>query len=128
VEDQYSIFRGVRYSELPDRKYDFVFVDGPKYDLPNGGGSTFNFDFINVLRTAENPVGCLIDKRLSTIFVLQQLLGVDRVKYFAVTGLGIVKPCSKADLGNIAFSISSKNFAGSLSVIGSSKLFITSNH
>jgi hypothetical protein len=127
VEDGYSLFRGVRYRDIPDRKYDFVFVDGPKYELPNGGDSTFDFDFIHVLRSAENPVACLLDKRLSTVFVLQQLLGVEKVKYSAVDGLGIVKPCTQADLGDVASSISSRNFAGSLSVLGGSRLFITNN-
>lgn len=127
VEDRYSIFRGVRYTTVPDRAYDFVFVDGPKYDSPQDGGATFDFDFIHVLRSAERPVGCLIDKRLSTVFVLQQLLGADKVTYSAVAGLGYVKPCTKDDLGTIATSISSKNFAKSLRVFGNSELSITEN-
>lgn len=127
VEDRYSLFRGGRYTTLPDRTYDFVFVDGPKYDSPLDGGATFDFDFIHVLRKAEKPVSCLIDKRLSTVFVLQQLLGKDKVTYSAVEGLGYVKPCTKHDLGNIATSISSKNFANSLRLFGNSELSITEN-
>lgn len=127
VEDSYSIFRGVRYATVPDRAYDFVFVDGPKYDSPLNGGATFDFDFIHVLRSAKNPVAGLIDKRLSTVFVLQQLLGTDKVKYSAVAGLGYVKPCTRDDLGTIATSISSKNFAGSLRVLGNSILLIIEN-
>jgi predicted O-methyltransferase YrrM len=127
VEDSYSLFRGVRYATVPDRAYDFVFVDGPKYDSPQDGAATFDFDFIHVLRNAEKPVSCLIDKRLSTVFVLQQLLGKDKVAYSAVAGLGYVKPCTKDDLGTIATSISSKNFANSLRVLGNSELSITSN-
>ena len=39
VEDRYSLFRGVRYAAIPDRAYDFVFVDGrnmcrPWMDVP----------------------------------------------------------------------------------------------
>ena len=128
VEDSYSLFRGVRYSTLPERAYDFVFVDGPKYMSPQDGGATFDFDFIHVLRTAEKPVSCLIDKRLSTVFVLQQLLGTDKVTYSAVAGLGHIKPCTKDDLGKIATSISSKNFANSLRLFGNSKLSITENY
>lgn len=128
VEDRYSIFRGVRYATVPDRAYDFVFVDGPKYESPLDGGATFDFDFIHVLRKAEKPVSCLIDKRLSTVFVLQQLLGKDKVAYSTVAGLGYVKPCTKDDLGDIASSISSKNFKNSLQIFGNSKLSITENH
>ncbi|NJM32690.1 MAG: class I SAM-dependent methyltransferase [Limnobacter sp.] len=127
VEDKYSLFRGVRYASLPNLPYDFVFVDGPKYVSPQDGGATFDFDYLHVLRNAANPVAALIDKRLSTVFVLQQLLGHTKVRYSSVTGLGSVSPCTKHDLGNIATSISSKNFAKSLRVIGSSRLAITEN-
>lgn len=127
VEDRYSLFRGVRYADIPNKAYDFVFVDGPKYESPLDGGATFDFDFIHVLRNAEKPVGCLIDKRLSTVFVLQQLLGTDRVKYSAIAGLGYVQPCTKSDLGTIATSISSSNFAGSLRSFGNSRLSIVEN-
>lgn len=127
MEDRYSLFRGVRYTEVPDRAYDFVFVDGPKYVSPDDGHATFDFDYIRVLRNAEKPVGCLIDKRLSTVFVMQQLLGDDKVRYSAKTGLGHISPCSKDDLGSIASSISSKNFSKSQRVFGNSILSITSN-
>jgi hypothetical protein len=127
IEDRYSLFRGVRYADIPSKAYDFVFVDGPKYESPLDGGATFDFDFIHVLRNAEKPVGCLIDKRLSTVFVLQQLLGTNKVKYSAVAGLGYVQPCTQSDLGTIATSISSSNFAGSLRVFGNSRLSIVEN-
>lgn len=127
TEDRYSIFRGVRYSAVPDRQYDFVFVDGPNHHSPIDGGATFDFDFIHVLRTANKPVGCIIDKRLSTVFVLQQLLGDRKVKYSAIDGLGYVKPCTQADLGQIANAISSENFRESLRIFGNSKLRITNN-
>ncbi len=127
IEDRYSLFRGVRYADIPDRAYDFVFVDGPKYTSPQDGSATFDFDYIHVLRNADRPVGCLIDKRLSTVFVLQQLLGPDKVRYSTVAGLGYVKPCDRNDLGSIATSISSTNFAESLRVFGNSRLSITGN-
>lgn len=127
VEDRYSLFRGVRYADIPDRAFDFVFVDGPKYVSPQDGAATFDFDYIYVLRNANQPVRCLIDKRVSTVFVLQQLLGPDRVRYSSVAGLGYVKPSTKKDLGNIATSISSKNFQKSMRVLGNTRLFITEN-
>lgn len=127
IEDQYSLFRGVRYEDIPDRAYDFVFVDGPKYVSPVDGATTFDFDYIHLLRSADRPIGCLVDKRLSTVFVLQQLLGVDKVKYATVAGLGYVKPCTKDDLGTVASSISSKNYQGSMRLFGNSKLSITAN-
>jgi hypothetical protein len=127
IEDRYSLFRGVRYEYIPDRGYDFVFVDGPKYVSPVDGAATFDFYYIHVLRNSDIPVGCLIDKRLSTVFVLQQLLGADKVKYATVTGLCYVKPCTKDDLGTVTSSISSKNYQGSMRLLGNSKLSITAN-
>lgn len=127
IEDRYSLFRGVRYADIPNKAYDFVFVDGPKYQSPLDGGATFDFDFIHVLRNARKPVSCLIDKRLSTVFVLQQLLGADKVRYSAIEGLAYVKPCTQCDLGTIATSISSSNFSGSLRLFGNSRLSILKN-
>ena len=127
IEDQYSIFRGVRYKDVPDRAYDFVFVDGPKYVSPVDSHATFNFDYLKVLRNSDKPVGCLIDKRLSTVFVFQQLPGINKVKYSIVNGLGYVKPCTRNDLGTIANSISSKNFRSSMRVVKNRRLFIATN-
>ena len=33
VEDYFSVFRGMRYRDVPKRDYDFVFVDGPKFNI-----------------------------------------------------------------------------------------------
>jgi hypothetical protein len=127
VEDKYSLFRGVRYENIPNRAYDFVFVDGPKYSSPVDGVATFDFDYIYVLRSSDQPIGCLIDKRVSTCFVLQQLLGADKVRYSAVLGLGIIRSCTRNDLGSIETSMSSQNFNKSFRVLGNSKLSITNN-
>jgi len=124
IEDRYSLFRGVRYACIPNKAYDFVFVDGPNYKSPLDGGATFDFDFIHVLQNSIRPVSCLIDKRLSTVFVLQQLLGAKKVRYSAIEGLGYVRPCTQSDLGTIATSISSSNFSGSLRLFGNSRLSI----
>lgn len=125
MEDRYSLFRGMRYASLPERGYDFVFVDGPSYVSPSDGGATFDFDFLHVLRGSKSLVSALVDKRVSTVFVLQQLLGTRKVYYSSINGLGYVAPSSMKDLGNIATSISSKDFSGSFSWPGNSRLCIT---
>lgn len=127
AEDRFSIFRGVRYKEIPDRAFDYVFVDGPKYVSPIDGGVTFDFDYLHVLRNANQRVQALIDKRVSTVFVLQQLLGPDKVTYSKVNGLGYVKPCTKHDLGDIQLSLSSASFERSMRILGNSRLSITTN-
>ena len=124
-DDYFSVFRGVRYSELPQIEYDFVFVDGPKYISKTDDGASFDFDLLHVVRNANKPVSALIDKRVSTVFVLQKLLGVEKVYYSSIKGLGFVKSVSKKDLGNISSSISSSNFTKSFHLLGNSKLEIT---
>jgi len=51
-----------------------------------------------VLLQSTKPVAGMVDKRVSTCYVLQQLLGTDRVKYDPVAHLGFIKPSTKNDL------------------------------
>jgi hypothetical protein len=118
VEDRFSLFRGVRYRNVPPRQYDYVFVDGPKYQSPLDGAHTFDFDFLHVLRNTAIPVAGLIDKRLSTCFVLQQVLGSAKVRYRPVEGLGYIAPCTRADLGRLETELSSTNFEKSFRMWG----------
>lgn len=122
VEDCFSIFRGVRYRNIPARMYDFVFVDGPKYKSPVDGVPTFDFDFIQIVRDSERPVSGLIDKRVSTCFVLQQILGAEKVRYDPVLHLGYIAPCTKHDLGRVHEQLSSENFQDSFGLFYKSKL------
>lgn len=101
MDDAFSIFTGVRYKEVPRRNYDFVFVDGPDYRSTQNGMLTFDFDFIHILQTSEASVSAIIDKRVSTCFVLQLLLGKEKVKYDPVAHLGFVKPSRAKDLISI---------------------------
>jgi len=124
VEDRFSLFRGVRYRDVPDKRYDFVFVDGPKTASPEDGTPTFDFDFLHILRTAEHPMFALIDKRVSTCFVLQQVLGTEKARYSPVLHLGFVGPCTRDDLGHLSEKLSSDNFERSFSPIGKTHLFM----
>jgi hypothetical protein len=122
VEDTYSLFRGVRYRDVPDRDYAFVFIDGPSYKSPVDGTLTFDYDFLHVLKNSKGNVQALIDKRVSTCFVLQQLLGSDKVKYSPVRGLGFVAPCGATDLGDLTKDLSSRNFEKSFRLFSGTKL------
>lgn len=125
-EDRFSFFRDVRYSSIPERAYDFVFVDGPKYHSPIDNCPTFDFDFIHILTKSRTPVAGMIGKRVSTVFVLQQLLGLKKVRYSNVEGLGYISRCTSQDLGQISRELSSNNFKESFQNFGNSKLRITS--
>lgn len=125
VEDQFSLFRGVRYRDIPELPYDFVFVDGPKYNSPVDGTPTFDFDFIHVLRSADREVSGLVDKRVSTCFVLQQILGREKVRYDPIRHLGFIAPCTRRDLGRLQADLSSLNFAPSLRALSKARLSMT---
>ena len=98
VEYCHSIFRGVGYQDIPQRAYEFVFIDGPETTAPSDGTLTFDFDLINVITKIDHPVTALVDKRAATSYVFQKLFGVDKVKFDARCDLCFVGPVTKADL------------------------------
>jgi len=108
VEDAFSIFRGMRYRDIPPGHYDFVFVDGPSYKTKSGE-ITFDLDLIRVIETAKAPVRGLIDKRISTCFVMQRILP-GRVKYIKHLGLAVVGPVTCSDLRGIDPTTPSASF------------------
>jgi len=90
VEDSIGLFRGLRYRDIPNRPYDFIFVDGPDYTTVNGQELAFDFDAIHVAKNSTRPINGLIDKRVSTSFVLQTLFGSDAVSYVSSKHLGYI--------------------------------------
>lgn len=124
VEDCFSIFRGVRYRDVPQREYDFVFVDGPKYRSPNDNHPTFDFDYLHILRHSHIAVAGLIDQRVSTVFVLQQLLGKDKIHYSPALGLGYISACRVEDLKELSDDLSSANFVPSFRLMRRTRLFM----
>lgn len=108
VEDTFSIFRGIRYRHVPARPYDFVFVDGPAYETTRGE-VTFDFDLIKVVSTSTTPVRAVIDKRVSTCFVLQRLLP-GKVRYVPHLGLAFIDGVTQKDLRTIDRATPSSSF------------------
>jgi hypothetical protein len=98
VEYCYSIFRGVGYQDIPDRAYEFVFVDGPETTTPSDGIPTFDFDLINVVKKANQPVSAVVDKRVATCFVFQKIFGSDKVKFNPQCDLCFIGPLTSKDL------------------------------
>ena len=81
VEYCYAIFRGVGYKDVPDRPYDFVFVDGPSTLALSDGTRSFDFNYINVVMKSTKPVFGIIDKRLGTSYVFQKIGGGKKRSY-----------------------------------------------
>lgn len=120
-EDSFSFFRGMRYAALPDRAYDFVFVDGPNTISDRDGQPTCDFDFIHILRQSDRPMAGLIDKRVSTCFVYQQLLG-RKFKYGPVLHLGYIAPVTRDVLGDLDKELSSIHFEASFRAFAHTQL------
>ena len=119
VEYCYAIFRGIGYKKVPERAYEFVFIDGPETTAPSDGMTSFDFDSINVVIKSNNPVYGIIDKRIGTSYVFQKIFGVDKVKYDPKRDLCFVGPCTKKDIGT---RVSTNSFMHSLRLVGNTKL------
>ncbi len=101
VEYVNQIFRGVGYQDVPERPYDFVFVDGPHHIAPSDNYFVFDFDLINVVSRSEVPVFAVVDYRLTSCFVFQQLLGPEKARFDAVLELGFIGPCVREDVNPV---------------------------
>jgi hypothetical protein len=121
-ETGYSLFRGMKYKNIPGRKYDFVFVDGPLYLNQKDSFYTFDADFIEIVKNADWPIDAIVDKRVSTCFILQKVLGTKKVKYDALRHLGFCHHCTAGDLKDFVPSMPSSSFQKSFSLFGSSRL------
>ena len=119
VEYCHSIFRGVGYQDIPQRAYDFVFVDGPETTAPSDSTLTFDFDLINVVKNTDRPVFAIVDKRAATSYVFQKLFGVDKVKFDARCDLCFVGPVTKADLKS---RMGGGSFMHTFRIVGNSQL------
>ena len=115
----YSIFRGVGYREIPERAYQFAFIDGPEATAPSDETRTFNIDLINVVKKAEQPLFAVVDKRVSTCYVFQKVFGPDKVKFNPWCDLGFVGPVTKNDLKP---KIGGSDFSHSLRLLGNTRL------
>ena len=122
VEYYHSIFRGVGYQDIPQRAYEFVFIDGPETTAPSDGTPTFDFDLINVVTKADRPVSAIVDQRVATCYVFQKLFGADKVKFDARCELCFVGPVTKADLKS---SMSGGAFVHTFRIFGNSQLDFT---
>lgn len=106
VEDGYTIYRGIRYRNVPDRPYEFVFTDGPSTIAPSDGTRAFDFDYLHLVRRSEIPIFGIIDSRLTTCYVLQKVFGPGKFRFNVFRDLGFVGPCTKDDIRVITRSSS----------------------
>ena len=94
----YKCFRGVQYESLPDRRYDFVFSDGPDRHSPINGDKLFNLDLIHVVARSDQPVRAVVDNHYLTFYILQKVFGVARARYSVSHKLMFVGPVTRHDV------------------------------
>jgi len=99
VTDFFGVFRGFRYDKVPNKKYDFCWIDGPAFKIPQSKGKlAFDFDLINILLKTKGRLFGFIDGRGSTAYVMQQIFG-EKVKFTQKgTFTGIINGASYDDL------------------------------
>jgi hypothetical protein len=100
IEDHYHIFRGTRYKDIPERPYEFVFIDGPILHMdPKGDDVAFSMDLVRLIAKSERPISAVVDTRTVTCFVYS-LLFPRTFRYDYLRKIGIVGPSTKNDLLN----------------------------
>ena len=119
VEFSYSIFRGVGYREIPERAFQFAFIDGPEATAPSDNVKTFNMDLINVVQKLEGPLFAVVDKRVSTCYVFQKVFGPELVQFNPRCDLGFVGPVTRRDLKS---KIGTGSFSHRFRLVGNSRL------
>ncbi len=122
IEDTFELFRGVRYQDVPDLPYDFIFVDGPHHHAPSDDAFVFDFDLIHIIKNTTNSIYAIIDYRLTTSYVFQTILGLDKAKFNSVLELCFVGPCSKDDLLQLNLEDISKTLLREARLFGNTKI------
>lgn len=91
-------FSGVAYTEIPNRPYEFVFVDGPYHGSSATGQMTCDLDFLEVVSRSSTPVWGQIDGRITTAYAYQSLLPRSQVRFDPKRGITFLGPLTKEDL------------------------------
>ena len=80
---EYSMFRGYIHSNIPDEPFDFVFLDGPSYE--DDKGSSTCMDAVKVrIDSDKQMISCVVDTRVSSVFMMQQILGLETIRYYPI--------------------------------------------
>lgn len=80
-EYSYSLFRGYIHSNIPTLNYDLVFLDGPNYDDDRGSSCCMDAIYIRLMSDV-NYLYVVIDTRVTSVFMMQNIFGVNILSYF----------------------------------------------
>ncbi len=118
IDGFYKLFRGVRYTEIPDRPYDFIFSDGPERHSPVNNDKLFDLDLILTVLKSERPVRAIVDNHYLTFYVLQKVFGLKHARYSVSHRLMFVGPVTK----NNARHLRKENFVPDLRLFADTEL------
>lgn len=97
IEKYYLFYIGRGYKNIPRINYDYIFIDGPNTYSKKFKTKTFNFDLLEILKYSKNNINGLIDERISTVKVYQEIFK-DKIKYNFSKGLATINDVSIKDL------------------------------
>ena len=105
LERKEKIYKGILgsyYSNLPNKNYDFIYIDGPTDRAVWNDKSypkTFNSDLINILSVNKNIViNGVLDQRITTYKAFKNLINKNRLCYNSVHKLTYITSLSHKDL------------------------------
>jgi hypothetical protein len=79
-------FRGKAYKSIPNRNYEFVWVDGPNYDRE----TEFDADILQLISTSDKPITAFVDSRIGSCFIYKMVFG-KKFKYDYIRRIGILQ-------------------------------------
>ncbi len=115
IEDCYGIFHGIRYENIPDREYDFIFIDGPDPAEYNKQFLPADLDIVFVIQKLTKPVNVMLDNRTASGFVYHNIFK-NKFYFRYLTKLGFMDGLTKDDLlttrGVVAKFMRKRGFKG----------------
>ena len=101
IDGFYKMFRGVQYTEIPARDYEFVFSDGPERHSLVNNDKLFDLDLIQLVQKSEKPIFAVVDNHYLTFYVLQKVFGTKLARYSVRHRLMFVGPVTKHDVRHL---------------------------
>ncbi|MCB1377027.1 MAG: class I SAM-dependent methyltransferase [Alphaproteobacteria bacterium] len=88
----YGPFRGKAYQSIPERDYDFVWVDGPNYDRE----TEYDADILQIIAKRDKPLTAFVDSRVGSCFIYSLVFG-KKFRYDYIRRIGKLT-ASKRDM------------------------------
>ena len=107
-ETHWGPFRGKAYGEIPERDYEFAWIDGPSYDKSR----EFDADILEVVARSDRPITAYVDGRLASCFFFGLVFG-RRFKHDYLRDVGYLK-ASRHDMRSFRDIYRARRLRGTL--------------